>query len=69
VIEDIKYETYPIPGIHVQGGQHCGVPSGVRATYADGEITAYVNIGRSQHVNKMIAEEMILTAITHPKYR
>lgn len=65
----IKFEVYPIPGIDQRGGQYVGGHSGVRATHEASGITAYVNIGRSQHVNKMIAEDMILTAITHPKFR
>lgn len=65
----IKYEVYPIPGIDQRGGQHVGGHSGVRATHVISGITAYVNIGRSQHINKMIAEDMILAAITHPKFR
>lgn len=66
---EIRYEVYPIPGIHSKGGQHCGIQSGVRATHIASGITAYVDIGRSQHINKMIAEDMILSAITHPKFR
>ena len=66
--EDIKIEVYPIPGIHQKGGQHVGVPNGVRITHSSG-VAAYVDIGRSQHINKMIAEEMILAAITHPRFR
>lgn len=65
----IKYEGYPIPGIDQRGGQHVGGHSGVRATHAVSGITAYVNIGRSQHINKMIADDMILAAITHPRFR
>lgn len=66
--EDIKIEVYPIPGIHQKGGQQVGVPNGVRITHVSGAV-AYVNNGRSQHVNKMIAEDMILAAITHPRFR
>ncbi len=65
----IKFETYPIPGIDSRGGQTVGGHSGVRATHVISGVTAYVNIGRSQHINKMIAEDMILAAITHPKFR
>lgn len=67
--EQIKYETYPIPGIDARGGQHVGGHSGVRATHVISGTVAYVNIGRSQHVNKVIADDMILAAITHPKFR
>lgn len=67
--EPIKYEVYPISGIDARGGQHVRGHSGVRATHEATGIMAYVNIGRSQHTNKMIAEDMILTALTHPKFR
>ncbi len=66
--DDIKIEVYPIPGIHSQGGQHAGVLNGVRVTHASG-VTAYVDIGLSQHRNKEIAMDMILSAITHPRFR
>lgn len=66
---ELKYEVYPICGIHSGGGQQCGVPSGVRVTHVSSGVMAYVDIGRSQHINKMIAEDMILAAITHPKFR
>lgn len=66
--EDLKIEVYPIPGIHQKGGQHVGVPNGVRVTHTSG-IAAYVDNGRSQHVNKEIAMDMILAAITHPRFR
>lgn len=67
-MDDVKYETYPIDGIDRRGGQHVGGHSGIKATHASG-ITAYVNIGRSQHDNKIIADDMILAAITHPRFR
>ena len=66
--EDIKIEVYPIPGIHQKGGQHVGVQNGVRITHSSG-VAAYVDNSRSRHINKMIAEEMILAAITHPRFR
>ncbi len=67
--DDLKFEVYPIPGIDPRGGQHVGGHSGVRATHEPTGIMAYVNCGRSQHINKMIAEDMILAALTHPKFR
>lgn len=67
-MDDVKYEVYPIDGIDHRGGQHVGGHSGIRATHSSG-ITAYVNIGRSQHDNKIIANDMILAAITHPRFR
>ena len=68
-MDGVKYETYPIPGIDARGGQTVGGHSGVRATHEPSGIMAYVNIGRSQVVNKRIAEDMILSAITHPGFR
>ncbi|MBD9455913.1 peptide chain release factor-like protein [Rhizobium sp. RHZ02] len=67
--DDLKIEVWPIPGIHERGGQHVGVCSGVRITHIPSNIQAYVDIGRSQHINKMIAMDMILAAITHPRFR
>jgi protein subunit release factor A len=62
---DITFETWPPRS----GGQQAGVTSGVKATHVPSGIEAVVNIGRSQHRNKQIAEDMILSAITHPQYR
>ena len=62
---DIKFEAWPLRG----GGQYVGSASGVRATHIPSGIQAIVDIGRSQHSNKLIAEDMILSAITHPKFR
>ena len=67
--DQIKIEVWPIPGIHESGGQHCGIHHGLRVTHVPSGVQAYVDIGRSQHINKMIAMDMILAAITHPKFR
>lgn len=67
--EDVKIECYPIEGIHPKGGQHAGTPCGIRITHIPTGITAYVDVGRSQFRNKEIAEDMILAAITHPRFR
>jgi len=49
-----------------KGGQHVGSgPSGVKVTHNPSGITACVDIGRSP----MIATDMILSAVTHPRYR
>lgn len=66
---EIKFEAYPDGGRVRCGGQYCGTHGGVRAIHEPTGITAIVNIGRSQHINKMIAEDMILSALTHPKFR
>jgi protein subunit release factor A len=66
--DDLKIEVWPIPGIHQRGGQHVGTCPDIRITHLPSGIQAIV-IGRSQHNNKMIAMDMILAAITHPKFR
>jgi len=67
--EDLKFEAWPIQGIHHRGGQHVGTNPGVRATHIPTGIMAYVETERSQHINRMIATDMILAAITHPRFR
>lgn len=65
---DLKVEIWPPR--EGRGGQHVGTgPSGVRITHLPSGITATVEIGRSQHINRLIAHEMILAAITHPQFR
>ncbi len=60
-------ETYPP---RVASGQYAGgVPSGVRATHTPTGITAACHHARSQHVNRLIALDMIMAALTHPQYR
>jgi len=52
------------------GGQHVGTgPSGVKITHRSTGIVACVEISQSQHINRMIAHNMILAAITHPRFR
>lgn len=67
--EDLRIEVWPIPGIHHRGGQHVGIYPDIRITHLPSGIQAVVNVGRSQHINKIIAMDMILAAITHPKFR
>ena len=65
---EIKIEAWPPR--KDRGGQHVGTgPSGVRVTHIPSGIEACVEIGRSQHVNREIAINMIEAAITHPRYR
>lgn len=68
-VEHLKIEVWPIPGIHHRGGQHAGTCLGVRVTHIPSGIHVCVDIGRSRHIHKMIAMDMILAAITHPKFR
>lgn len=66
--EDIKVEHWPPR--QDRGGQHVGTgPSGVKVTHLPTGIEAFVEIGRSQFVNRVIACDMILAAITHPKFK
>ncbi|MFS0736906.1 peptide chain release factor-like protein [Sphingomonas sp. 1P06PA] len=52
------------------GGQICGPgSSGIKITHLASGIVAICETERSQHVNKMIAVNMIEAAITHPRYR
>jgi protein subunit release factor A len=65
--EDIRVEAWP-PRTDL-GGQHVGTgPSGVKITHIPSGIEACVEIGRSQHINRMIALEMIEAAVTHPQF-
>lgn len=65
--EDIRTEAWP-PRQSL-GGQHVGTgPSGVKVTHIPTGIEACVEIGRSQHINRLIAVEMIEAALTHPRF-
>lgn len=62
---ELKIEVWPPRD---RGGQHVGVTSrGVKIEHIPTGTVAIVTEARSQHINKAIAEEMILCAITHPK--
>jgi len=64
---NLKVEIWPP---REKGGQQVGSgPSGIRITHEPSGVQAFVDIGRSQHINKMIATEMIEAALTHPRYR
>ena len=54
---------------HPPGGQHCGVLSGVTMTHLPTGISVHVDIERSQHRNRQIAEDAILGALTSPYMR
>ena len=65
--EHLKVEIWPP---RRQGGQHVGTgPSGVKITHIPSGTEAFVDIGSSQHINKMIAMDMIESALTHPRFR
>lgn len=64
--EDIRLEAWPPR--KPPGGQHVGTgPCGVKATHIPTGIEACVGVGRSQHINRLIAVEMIEAALTHPR--
>ena len=62
--EGIVYEAWPPRNV---GGQQVGISRGVKATHTLTGITATCSVARSQHRNKRIAADMILTALTHPE--
>jgi protein subunit release factor A len=64
---DVKVEHWPP---RQKGGQHVGVsPAGVKVTHLPTGIEAFVDIGRSQFINREIAMDMVLAALTHPRFR
>lgn len=65
--EDLNVEAWPPR--KPPGGQHVGTgPSGVKVTHIPTGIEACVETHRSQHVNRLIAVEMIEAALTHPLF-
>lgn len=48
------------------GGQHVGTYSGITVTHIPTGITVTVEIERSQHLNKAIAIDALLGALTSP---
>lgn len=64
--EDLRISPWPP---RQQGGQHVGISIGVEIEHLPTSTVARVNAGRSQHTNKEIAMDMILAALTHPRFR
>jgi protein subunit release factor A len=65
--EHLKVEVWPP---RERGGQHVGITSsGVKITHLPTDTVAISMLSRSQHKNKMVAMDMILTALTHPQGR
>lgn len=63
--EHLKVEVWPP---RQKGGQHVGSgPIGIKITHIPSGIEAVVDIHRSQHTNKLIAMDMIMAALTHPR--
>ena len=61
---DLKVEIWPPVVI---GGQQVGTgPHGVKVTHEPTGITVTVDVGRSQHRNRMIALDALAGALTSP---
>lgn len=68
--EDILVECWPPRTAESRGGQHVGSgPCGIKITHIPTGIIAICECMQSQHRNLTIAMDMILSAITHPKFR
>lgn len=64
--QDIRVSSYPL---RPPGGQQAGSPPlGVEIEHLPSGTVARVCTHRSQHVNRTIAMDMILAAITHPRF-
>lgn len=64
---DIHIETWPPQTV---GGQHVGLGGqGVKVTHAPTGITVTVEVGRSQHRNRMVALDALAGALTSPHLR
>lgn len=66
-LEIVVYDPYS--ETHGYGGQHVLRPfNGVKVTHTPSGTVAMCHVGRSQHVNRAIAMDMILSAVTHPRF-
>lgn len=63
---DLRVRAWPPSD---RGGQHVGISSGVEIEHIPTGTVARVCTARSQHTNKTIAMDMILAALTHPRFR
>jgi protein subunit release factor A len=65
--DHLKVEAWPPRD---KGGQHVtDMRSAIKITHIPSGTEAIVQIGRSQHTNRQIAMDMILSAVTHPKFK
>ncbi|MCV9940883.1 hypothetical protein OIU35_31420 [Boseaceae bacterium BT-24-1] len=64
--DDLKVEVWPYG--ESKGGQHVGINSGVKVTHLPTRTVAIVESCRSQFRNREIALDMILAAVTHPRF-
>lgn len=64
---DLEIEIWPQ---RPPGGQHVGAgPRGVKITHIPSGLIAISDAGRSQHVNRQIAMDMLLGGLTSPKFQ
>jgi peptide chain release factor 2 len=63
--EDLRVSAYPN---RQAGGQHVGISTGVEIEHIPTGTVARCRTARSQHTNKQIAMDMILSALTHPRF-
>ena len=65
--EELKISVFPERDSY--GGQHVGTISrGVKVEHLPTGTIAICTEARSQHINRLIAIEMIEYALTHPKF-
>ena len=65
-VADLRVEVWPP---RERGGQHVGTTSrGVRIEHLPTGTVAIVTEARSQHVNRAVAMDMIMAALTNPKF-
>lgn len=64
--EDLRISAYPPAD---RGGQHVGVSTGVEVEHIPTGTVARCLAAHSQHTNKLIAMDMILAALTHPRFK
>jgi peptide chain release factor 2 len=64
--DDLHIEVWPPR----KGGQQVGsMPNGVKITHLRSRLVAICENQRSQHRNREIAMDMIVSALTNPAYR
>ena len=65
--EDLLFTASPYGA--GKGGQHAGINKGVMASHVPTGLTVICEIGLSQHINRLIAVEMIEAALTSPWFK
>jgi protein subunit release factor A len=65
-LEELRISAYPL---RPPGGQQAGLPPmGVEIEHLPSGSIARCCSARSQHTNGLIASDMILAALTHPRF-